>query len=144
MRDYTKIEAWKLADDLTVAIYEKTRSFPREERFELTSQLRRAAFSVPANISEGSARESKRDYLHFLYISRGSLMETKYFIHLSRRLGYLQDDTHQALEQQAGQCFACLQGLIRAVERESGKLARMTATLSSFIVIGMARLTSGL
>lgn len=144
MRDYTKIQAWKLADDLTVIIYEQTRSFPKEERYELTSQLRRAAFSVPANITEGSARESKRDYLHFLYIARGSLMETRYFLHLSQRLGYLRDESHQALEQRASQCFACLQGLIQAVERESGKLAKLAATISSVVVLGIARLASGL
>jgi len=80
MRDYTKIEAWRLADDLTVAVYERTRSFPREEIYGLTSLLRRAAYSVPANIVEGSSRESKKDYLHFLYIARGSLSETQYFI----------------------------------------------------------------
>ena len=79
MRDYTKIEAWKLADDLTVAVYERTRAFPREEIYGLTAQLRRASYSVPANIVEGASRESKRDYLHFLYIARGSLSETQYF-----------------------------------------------------------------
>ncbi len=68
MRDYTKIEAWKLADDLTVAVYQATHLFPREEIYGLTSQLRRASYSVPANIVEGSSRESKKDYLHFLYI----------------------------------------------------------------------------
>ena len=51
MRDYTKIEAWKLADDLTVALYERTRAFPKEEVYGLTSQLRRASYSVPANIA---------------------------------------------------------------------------------------------
>jgi hypothetical protein len=70
MRDYTKIEAWRLADDLTVAAYERTRSFPREEIYGLTSQLRRASYSVPANIVEGASRESKKDYLYFLYIAR--------------------------------------------------------------------------
>jgi four helix bundle protein len=83
MRDYTKIEAWRLADDLTVAIYECTRSFPKEEVYGLTSQLRRAAYSVPANIVEGASRASKKDYLHFLYIARGSLSETQYFVHLA-------------------------------------------------------------
>ena len=68
MRDYTKIKAWQLADDLTVAIYQSTRSFPKDEIYSLTSQLRRAAYSVPANIAQGSSRESKKDYLHFLYI----------------------------------------------------------------------------
>jgi four helix bundle protein len=87
MRDYTKIEAWKLADDLTVAIYRMTHSFPKEEAYGLTSQLRRASYSAPANIVEGATRGSKKDYLHFLYIARGSLSETDYFIHLARRLG---------------------------------------------------------
>ena len=59
MRDYTKIEAWRLADDLTVEVYERTRAFPREEIYGLTSQLRRAAFSVPASIVEGASREAR-------------------------------------------------------------------------------------
>jgi four helix bundle protein len=85
MRDYTKIEAWKLADDLTVAVYNFSRAFPREEIYGLTNQLRRASYSVPANIAEGSSRESQRDYLHFLYIARGSLSEAQYFLHLAAR-----------------------------------------------------------
>jgi four helix bundle protein len=76
MRDYRKIDAWRLADDLTVFIYRKTGSFPREEIYGLTSQLRRASYSVPANIVDGATRDSKKDYLHFLYIARGSLSET--------------------------------------------------------------------
>src|SRR5438067_13732741 len=100
MRDYTKIEAWRLADDLTVAVYERTRSFPKEEMYGLTSQLRRASYSVPANIVEGASRESKKDYLHFLYIARGSLSEAQYFIHLARRLDSLSlEDCDSLLEQ---------------------------------------------
>ena len=71
MGDYTKIEAWRLADDLTVSVYEYTQSLPKEEIYGLTSQIRRAASSVPANIVEGALRGSKKDYLHFLWISRG-------------------------------------------------------------------------
>jgi four helix bundle protein len=100
MRDYTKIKAWRLADDLTVAVYERTRSFPKEEIYGLTSQLRRASYSVPANIVEGASRESKKDYLHFLYIGRGSLSETQYFIHLAQRLDYLSSEEADALWQQ--------------------------------------------
>ena len=65
MRDYTKIDAWRLADDLTVMVYEQTRSFPREEIYGLTSQLRRASYSVPANIVEGASRESKKTIFIF-------------------------------------------------------------------------------
>jgi len=143
MRDYTKIEAWKLADDLTVAIYEATRTFPREEIYGLTSQLRRAAYSVPANIVEGSSRESKRDYLHFLYIARGSLSEAQYFIHLARRLGHLSTDQAEALHGQTKQTFGCLHGLIQAVEKEAGKVGKVTAAVSSVIVLGLARFASG-
>jgi len=137
MRDYTKIEAWKLADDLTVAVYQATQSFPREEIYGITSQIRRAACSVPANIVEGSSRESKKDYLHFLYISRGSLSETQYFVHLSRRLGYLSDSDAERLIGQTRQTFACLHGLIRAVEKETGKFGKVVATLTSLIVLGI-------
>ena len=138
MRDYTKIEAWKLADDLTVAIYQATQSFPREEMYGLTSQLRRAACSVPANIVEGSSRESQKDYLHFLYIARGSLSESQYFIHLSRRLEYISDAEAEQLIGQTKQTFACLHGLIKAVEKESGKFAKAVAVLTSLLVLSFS------
>ena len=135
MRDYTKIQAWKLADDLTVAIYECTRSFPKEEQYGLTSQLRRSAYSVPANIAEGSSREGKRDYLHFLYIARGSLSEAQYFLHLSQRLGYLNLADGERLKCDTKATFACLHGLIKAVEFESGKLTKAVALLTSAIAL---------
>lgn len=138
MRDYTKIAAWKLADDLTVAIYERTRSFPKEEIYGLTSQLRRAAYSVPANIVEGSARESKKDYLHFSHISRGSLSETQYFIHLARRLNYLAGEEAEVFMGQTKQVFACLHGLIKAVEREAGRFNKIAATVTSLSGLGLA------
>jgi four helix bundle protein len=143
MRDYTKIEAWKLADDLTVAIYERTRSFPKEEIYGLTSQLRRASYSVPANIVEGSSRESKKDYLHFLYIARGSLSETQYFVHLAGRLGYLTLEEVASLHGRTKLAFGCLHGLIRAVEKEAGKLGKVVATITSLLVIGLAQWSRG-
>jgi len=143
VRDYTKIQAWMLADDLTVAIYERTRSFPREEIYGLTSQLRRASYSVPANIVEGSSRESKRDYLHFLYIARGSLSETQYFIHLACRLGYLAAEEVDKMHTQTKQAFGCLHGLIQAVEKEAGKLSKVVAAVTSLLVVSMARLVGG-
>ena len=142
MRDYTKIEAWRLADDLTVSVYKRTRSFPKEEMYGLTSQLRRASYSVPANIVEGASRESKKDYLHFLYIARGSLSETQYFIHLARRLNYLPQEESDMLREQTKMAFACLHGLIRAVEKEVGKLSKVVATITSLIVIGIVRWSS--
>jgi four helix bundle protein len=106
-------------DDLTVSIYDATKTFPREELYGLTSQLRRAASSTAANIVEGSARASQKDYLHFLQIARASLAETHYFIHLAARLGYLNDAGKERLTGQANQTFACLHGLMQCVEREA-------------------------
>lgn len=141
MRDYTKIEAWKLADDLTVLIYQITKSFPKEELYGVTSQLRRAASSVPANIAEGSARGTQKDYLHFLYIARASLTEAHYFVHLSKRLSYVAEPQHAELESLFRRTFACLIGLISVVEKESGKLGKAVALITSAIAISLARLT---
>jgi len=132
-----------LADDLTVAVYDRTRSFPKEEIYGLTSQLRRASYSVPANIVEGASRESKKDYLHFLYIARGSLSETQYFIRLAQRLNYLSPEEADALQRQTELTFGCLHGLIRAVEKEAGKLSKVIATVTSLLVIGLMRWSSG-
>jgi four helix bundle protein len=136
MRDYTKIQAWKLADDLTVAIYERTRAFPREEIYGLTSQVRRSAYSMPSNIAEGSARSTQRDYLHFLYIARASLTETQYFIHLAHRLRYLTDAEYDVLAAEVKRVFGCLHGLIQAVEKEAGKLGKVVAAVTSLLVLG--------
>jgi len=118
MRDYTKILAWQKADDLTVVVYEVTKRFPKDEMYALTSQIRRAAYSVPANIVEGSSRATKKDYVHFLYIARGSLNETRYFAHLAKRLGYLNAKIQASLAAQAEEVSRTLTGLIQAVERE--------------------------
>ncbi len=139
MRDYTKIEAWRLADDLAVAVYKQTRAFPREELYGLTTQLRRAVVSVAANIAEGASRESKRDYLHFLYISRGSLAETRYYIHLAHRLGYLPPEDEAVLAAAAGSTFACLHGLICAVEKEAGTVRKLVAAATSALSLLLIR-----
>ena len=107
-----------LADDLAVAVYEVSKSFPREEIYGITSQIRRAASSVAANIVEGASRESAKDYAHFLPIARGSLAETQYFLHLARRLRYLWDEQAVQVEVLAKEAFACLHGLIVAVRKE--------------------------
>jgi four helix bundle protein len=139
MRNYSKIKAWRLADDLTVAIYEETKTFPREELYGLTSQIRRASYSVPANIVEGSSRESKRDYLHFLHIAHGSLSESQYFSHLAHRLGYLGDAEKNRLQAMSHEAFACLQGLIEAVGKEAGILARIAAAATSVVALLFVR-----
>jgi len=135
MRDYTKIKAWQKADDLTVGIYKATKAFPRDEVYALTSQIRRASYSVPSNIAEGAARHTQKDYLHFLYIARGSLTETRYFVHLSGRLGYLTQEQAGELQEQADECLRILAGLIRCVEKEAGEISRTIARISSALVL---------
>lgn len=91
MRDHTKLRAFELADEVAVLIYRVTRGFPKDEIYGLTSQMRRAAISVPSNIVEGCARKSQSEYLHFLEIAFGSLRELHYQFGLSKRLGYLDE-----------------------------------------------------
>ncbi|HMO50403.1 MAG TPA: four helix bundle protein [Kiritimatiellia bacterium] len=135
MRNFNNILAWQKSDDLTVAVYDATRDFPREEIYSLTSQMRRSAYSVPANIAEGASRSSKKDYLHFLYIARGSLSELAYFIHLSKRLRYLPDSDHDQLAGQADEASRVLTGLIKSVEKEAGLVARTLAKTSALIFL---------
>jgi four helix bundle protein len=120
MRDYKKIKAWTLADDLAVDIYKISRCFPREELYAMTSQIRRAAYSVPANIAEGAGRRTIKDYLHFLDIAKGSLNETEYFIHLSKRLGYIKQDQKNLIDKTIIEAARCLTGLIKFIENEHG------------------------
>ena len=119
-RRYRDLAAWKQSHELTLAVYKQTQRFPAEERFGLTSQLRRASYSVPANISEGSGRETNKDYLRFLIIALSSLKETEYFLLLARDLGYLAEDQYISLTEIVNGTFGALQGLIKAVKKEVG------------------------
>ncbi|MEX0655056.1 MAG: four helix bundle protein [Phycisphaeraceae bacterium] len=74
---YRKLDAWQRAMDSYDAVHDLSRTFPPDERFGLTGQIRRAALSVPSNVAEGYGRRHRREYLHHLYIARGSLMETE-------------------------------------------------------------------
>ena len=123
-RRYKDLVAWKRSHELTLAVYKQTQRFPAEERFGLTSQLRRASYSVPANISEGSGRETNKDYLRFLIISLASLKETEYFLLLACDLGYLAEDRYKELTEIVNGTFAELQGLIKAVKKEVGTIGR--------------------
>jgi four helix bundle protein len=91
IRSHRDLVAWQKAMDLAVAVYEISKQFPRQEMYGLTSQITRAAASVPANIAEGHARGSAKDYANFIAVAKGSLMETETFLMLSVRLGYLTD-----------------------------------------------------
>ena len=115
MRNHTKLRAFELADEVAVLVYRVTAGFPREEMYGLTSQMRRAAVSVPSNIVEGCARDSQADYLRFLYIAFGSLRELHYQLSLSKRLGFLRNQDLSLLEPKIVETEKVLNGLIRAL-----------------------------
>ena len=117
--DYRSNKAWQRCDDLAVAVYETTIHYPREERFGLTQQMRNAAVSTATNIAEGYGRRTVRDLLHFLYQARGSLNEVEYYIHLSHRLGLLDDAERESLARLQGEAARALQGLIRYWEGQT-------------------------
>lgn len=106
--------AWQRADDMYLTIHRVSRQFPIQERFELGSQLRRAAYSVVANIVEGVNRRSSRETQHFLHIAEASLAEVNYCIHAAHRLGYVTETQRQDLHEQLRMVGAPLVGLIRS------------------------------
>jgi len=116
-RDYNKIKAWQLADELAIKIYKLTQKFPRNEIFGLTSQMRRAAVSVPANIVEGSARQYQKEYLQFLYISMGSLAELGYYIRFSYEIGYLNKEDYDVMDLYYIRTIKTLRALINFIEK---------------------------
>lgn len=88
---YRKLRVWQESHKLVLLIYKESKNFPKDELFGLTSQLRRAAVSVPANIVEGFARASRKEFIQFLYIATGSLAEVEYYIELLKDLGYINE-----------------------------------------------------
>jgi len=105
---------------LAEAIYALTSAFPADERFGLTSQMRRASVSVPSNIAEGAARSTKKEFLHFLIMARGSLSELDTQLALARRLSFI-PESRQA-DDHLNQTFRLLNGLISATRAEIGPL----------------------
>jgi four helix bundle protein len=91
-RGHYKLEAWKLAMGLVRNVYTLTQTFPKEEMFGLTSQLRRAAVSIPSNIAEGAARAGEKEFAQFLNIARGSLSELETQLLISADLGYIENN----------------------------------------------------
>ena len=92
---WKKLDVWKLADELAFKIYLATQKFPKEELYGLTSQLRRAALSIPTNIVEGYSRKGDKELAHFVNIGLGSMAETKYLLYFAHRLGYLADEDYK-------------------------------------------------
>ncbi len=106
-----------MAKDLAVAVYRATETFPRTERFNLTSQIRRSGTSVPSNIAEGWGRGSTREYIQFLVVAHGSLLELETHLIVSNELGYLKEESREPLMehiQRVGQMLNRLIGALRS------------------------------
>ena len=110
MATFKDLIVWQKSHLLVLKIYEKTKQFPREEIYGLTSQLRRAAYSIPANIVEGKKKKTIPHQLSFINIAEGSLEEVKYFLILSKDLKYIEEDTYNELLKDAEEIGKLLNG----------------------------------
>jgi len=109
---FERLRVWQAAQDLAVDVYQTTREFPADERYGLTSHLRRAAVSIAANIAEGNARGFRREYVQACYVARGSLAEVRSLLDLSVRIGYLSTGNYQRLTAGYGNVVGMLYRLI--------------------------------
>ncbi len=109
------LDTWKVAVDLVRHVYTLTAEFPREEKYGLTAQMRRAAVSVPSNIAEGAARNSRKEFAHYLVMARGSLAELETQLRVSIDLGLCTASQARALTAVMDRSFSLLSGLLRSV-----------------------------
>jgi len=120
MMPYERFTAWKACHELALAIYRASQAFPTQERYGLTSQMRRAAFSAAANIAEGAAKKGNAEFRRYLDIALGSLSELAYGILLAKELGILAGTAGQELEELRSKAGKMTWGLYRAVGRRAG------------------------
>ncbi|NNE97815.1 MAG: four helix bundle protein [Pyrinomonadaceae bacterium] len=111
MRTHENLDVWKKSVEFVVTVYKVTDSFPSEEKFGLTSQIRRASVSIPANIAEGAARSSEKEFLHFLSISQGSASEVETVLLIGLRLNFLDEETYFDLRNDLNEIGRMLSGL---------------------------------
>ena len=118
MRPHEKLDVWKKSIDFVVKVYKVTEAFPKDEKFGLTSQLRRAAVSIPANIAEGAARRSDKEFAHFLSNSQGSASEVETELLISTKLSFLPDAEYKDLSIALDEIGRMLTGLSQHLYQE--------------------------
>ncbi len=118
LKNYKELKVWQKAYQLCIAIYKITKHFPKEERYGLTSQIRRSAVSVPSNIAEGYGRKTTQEYMQSLYIAYGSHCELETQILLAKDLGYIKSDGFQKLQQEVGDIERMLKALIKSLQNK--------------------------
>jgi four helix bundle protein len=112
-KPHKKLNVWKAAIDLVTEIYVLTRSFPEEEKYSLTSQMKRAAISVPSNIAEGAARKSKKEFIQYLHIAQGSVSELDTHLEIAKRLKYATEEKASLIDMLMEKIDKMLTGLIK-------------------------------
>ncbi len=115
VRSYRDLNAWRKAMDLVELVYAATRSWPKDEMYGLTNQIRRAVVSIPSNIAEGQGRGPSKEFLHYLRIARGSLLEVETQALIAQRLGYLQADVAEYLLSNTDEVSRLISGLARSI-----------------------------
>lgn len=118
IKSYKDLIVWQKAILLVTEVYSISKTFPENEKFGLTNQLNRAVVSVPSNIAEGWGRESRKNNLQFLRISRGSLMEVETLILISKNLNYINDQKFKIISEEIEEIGKILQGLIKSVQQK--------------------------
>jgi four helix bundle protein len=118
VQHYRELIVWQKAMNLVETVYRVTSEFPREEIYGLTSQIRRSAVSVPSNIAEGQGRRTTRDFLHFLSMAQGSLMEVETQITIARRLGYVDTNTETKTLDSTAEIGRLLNGLCNSLNKK--------------------------
>ena len=118
IKSFEDLIVWQKALDLSAHIYQATEQFPKSEQFGITNQLRRSSSSVSANIAEGFGRTTAKDKLQFYYIAHGSLLETKNFIYLSHKVGYLDEIIKKDFLSEIVELQMLLGGFIRSTKRK--------------------------
>ncbi|MDQ3682540.1 MAG: four helix bundle protein [Bacteroidota bacterium] len=119
MRNYQTLDAWKKSMQLVKEIYLLTKNFPKEEMYGLTSQAKRAAVSIPANIAEGLGRQYKKDTLQFLHVSRGSIYELETLLNIAVMVEILKEDSFKKLLPFFDDILKLLNGLILYMEKST-------------------------
>ena len=120
MFNFEKLEVWRKSIDFADLVYQLTRSFPAEERFGLTNQMRRASVAVSSNIAEGSSRSSKADYSRFVELAAGSLFEVISQAHVASRQAYLDEQGFRSMHASAEELSRMLSGLKSYLAKASG------------------------
>ena len=121
MKTHRDLNVWKESIQFVSNIYTITKIFPKTEIFGIVNQLRRASVSVPSNISEGAARQSQKEFVHFLYISLGSLAEIETQLVISKNLEYLNIKQHDELIEKLNKIQKMLYGLIKKIKPDNKK-----------------------